>query len=116
MADLAASTRVVVSTVGPYALYGSPLVAAVAAAGTDYCDLTGEPQWMRAMIDAHHETAVASGRPDRARLRLRLDPERPGRLVHAAAGHRTVRRTVHLDRVAGQGDEGRRQRRNGRSR
>ena len=59
--ELAESTRVVVSTVGPYALYGSELIAAVAAAGTDYCDLTGEPQWMRAMIDAHSETAAASG-------------------------------------------------------
>ena len=59
--DLAESTRVVVSTVGPYALYGSPLVAAVAAAGTDYCDLTGEPQWMRKMIDAHSTAAEASG-------------------------------------------------------
>ena len=61
LADLAASTRVVVSTVGPYALYGSPLVAAVAAAGTDYCDLTGEPQWTRKMIDAHSDEAEASG-------------------------------------------------------
>lgn len=61
MADIAAWSRVVVSTVGPYALHGSPLVAAAAAAGTDYCDLTGEPQWMRAMIDAHHDTAVESG-------------------------------------------------------
>lgn len=61
MDELAASTRVVVSTVGPYSLYGSPLVAAVARAGTDYCDLTGEPQWMRAMIDAHQATAERSG-------------------------------------------------------
>ena len=61
LAELAASTRVVVSTVGPYALYGSPLVAAVAAAGTDYCDLTGEPQWMRRMIDAHSAVAESSG-------------------------------------------------------
>jgi short subunit dehydrogenase-like uncharacterized protein len=61
LAGLAESTRVVVSTVGPYALYGSELIAAVVAAGTDYCDLTGEPQWMRAMIDAHSESAVASG-------------------------------------------------------
>ena len=61
LADLAGSTRVVVSTVGPYALYGSDLVAAVAAAGTDYCDLTGEPQWMRKMIDQHQATAEASG-------------------------------------------------------
>ena len=61
LAELAAATRVVVSTVGPYALHGSPLVAAVAAAGTDYCDLTGETQWMRRMIDAHQADAEASG-------------------------------------------------------
>ena len=59
--ELAESTRVVVSTVGPYALYGSELIAAVAAAGTDYCDLTGEPQWMRAMIDSHEAAARDSG-------------------------------------------------------
>ncbi|MEO6627731.1 MAG: saccharopine dehydrogenase, partial [Aquihabitans sp.] len=58
---MAEATKVVVSTVGPYALYGSELVAAVAAAGTDYCDLTGEPQWMRRMIDAHSDTATSSG-------------------------------------------------------
>lgn len=61
MADMVSRTRVVISTVGPYALYGSELVGAAAAAGTDYCDLTGEPQWMQKMIDAHHETAVESG-------------------------------------------------------
>jgi short subunit dehydrogenase-like uncharacterized protein len=53
--------RVVVSTVGPYALYGSDLVAAAVEAGTDYCDLTGEPQFIRAMIDAHHARAQATG-------------------------------------------------------
>jgi short subunit dehydrogenase-like uncharacterized protein len=61
MDALASSARVVVSTVGPYSLHGSLLVAAVARTGTDYCDLTGEPQWMRAMIDAHHATAERSG-------------------------------------------------------
>ncbi|MGI9578823.1 MAG: saccharopine dehydrogenase family protein [Microthrixaceae bacterium] len=61
LADMAASTRVVISTVGPYALYGSPLVAAVSAAGTDYCDLTGETHWIRHMIDAHQSDAEASG-------------------------------------------------------
>ncbi len=61
MRALAERTKVVASTVGPYALYGSPLVEAVAAVGTDYCDLTGEPQWMRRMIDEHHDAAVASG-------------------------------------------------------
>lgn len=61
MLRLAERTRVIVSTVGPYAKYGSALVAACAKAGTDYCDLTGEVHWMRAMIDAHHERAKESG-------------------------------------------------------
>ncbi|WP_010187586.1 saccharopine dehydrogenase family protein [Sphingomonas sp. PAMC 26605] len=54
-------TQVVLTTVGPYQLYGSDLVAACAATGTAYVDLCGEPAWMREMIDAHHETAKASG-------------------------------------------------------
>ncbi|HEX8537449.1 MAG TPA: saccharopine dehydrogenase NADP-binding domain-containing protein, partial [Cystobacter sp.] len=54
-------TRVVISTVGPYARYGSELVAACARNGTDYCDLTGEVQWMRRMIDAHDAQARQSG-------------------------------------------------------
>ena len=61
MAQLASSAHVIVSTVGPYALYGSELVGAAAAAGTDYCDLTGEPQWIRRMIDEYGEIAEASG-------------------------------------------------------
>ncbi len=58
---MVSSTSVLVSTVGPYAQYGSELVAACARAGTDYCDLAGETPWIRAMIDAHQEQAVASG-------------------------------------------------------
>jgi short subunit dehydrogenase-like uncharacterized protein len=54
-------TRSVLTTVGPYQLYGSELVAACAASGTDYLDLCGEPIWMRQMIDAHQATAQASG-------------------------------------------------------
>jgi short subunit dehydrogenase-like uncharacterized protein len=54
-------TRSVISTVGPYQLYGSELVAACAANGTDYLDLCGEPLWMRRMIDAHEATAKSSG-------------------------------------------------------
>lgn len=61
MNELAGRTKVVCSTVGPYALYGNHLVAACAAVGTDYCDLTGEAHWMRKMIDTHEETARASG-------------------------------------------------------
>ncbi len=61
MAALAASTRVVLTTVGPYQLYGEPLLKACVAAGTDYADLCGEPAWMRQMIDAYHAAAQASG-------------------------------------------------------
>lgn len=58
---LASATRVVATTVGPYALYGSDLVAACAETGTHYCDLTGEVHWMRRMIDAHDATARKTG-------------------------------------------------------
>ena len=58
---MAERTRVLLTTVGPYQLYGGDLVAACAAAGTAYVDLCGEPAWMRRMIDAHHAAAKASG-------------------------------------------------------
>jgi short subunit dehydrogenase-like uncharacterized protein len=61
MTALARRARVICSTVGPYAKWGTPLVAACAAEGTHYCDLTGEPDWVRMMIDAYHEAAVARG-------------------------------------------------------
>jgi len=61
LATMAGQTRVVLSTVGPYALYGSDLVAACVDAGTDYCDLTGEVQWIRKMIDRHHDRAIETG-------------------------------------------------------
>ncbi|GGF41721.1 saccharopine dehydrogenase [Marmoricola endophyticus] len=61
LAALAACTRVLVTTVGPYVEHGAPLVAACAAAGTDYLDLTGEPEFVDRMYLAHHEEAVASG-------------------------------------------------------
>jgi short subunit dehydrogenase-like uncharacterized protein len=54
-------TRSVLTTVGPYQLYGSELVAACAASGTDYLDLCGEPVWMRQMIDAYEATAKSTG-------------------------------------------------------
>lgn len=53
--------RVIITTVGPYQLYGPELVKACAETGTDYVDLCGEPAWMRQMIDAHDETAKKSG-------------------------------------------------------
>jgi short subunit dehydrogenase-like uncharacterized protein len=61
LADLAAATRVVISTVGPYAKYGKALVHACAAAGTDYVDLTGEVLFVRDSIDENHETARSTG-------------------------------------------------------
>jgi len=53
--------RVIITTVGPYQLYGPELVKACAETGTDYVDLCGEPAWMRHMIDAHDVTAKKSG-------------------------------------------------------
>jgi short subunit dehydrogenase-like uncharacterized protein len=58
---VAAATRVVITTVGPYIHYGEPLVAACATAGTDYVDLTGEPEFVDLMYIRHHDQAKASG-------------------------------------------------------
>lgn len=58
---MAARTQVVVTTVGPYVRYGLPLVAACAAAGTDYADLTGESIFVRESIDLYHKEAVDTG-------------------------------------------------------
>jgi short subunit dehydrogenase-like uncharacterized protein len=58
---VATATRVVVTTVGPYILYGGPLVAACAAAGTDYVDLTGEPEFVDRMWIEHHAEAERTG-------------------------------------------------------
>ncbi len=58
---IAERAKVVISTIGPYLGLGEPLVAACAAAGTDYVDLTGEPEFVDRMYLEHHETAVATG-------------------------------------------------------
>lgn len=58
---VAESARVLATTVGPYLEYGEPLVAACAAAGTDYLDLSGEPEFIDRMYLAHHATAVRTG-------------------------------------------------------
>lgn len=58
---MAARAQVVVTTVGPYARYGLPLVAACAAAGTDYADLTGETMFIRESIDRYHKQALDTG-------------------------------------------------------
>ncbi len=59
--EMCEQTRVVISTVGPYALYGETLVKVCAETGTDYCDLTGEPQWIRRMIERYQATAHKTG-------------------------------------------------------
>jgi short subunit dehydrogenase-like uncharacterized protein len=61
LAAMARRTRVVLTTVGPYALYGSDLAEACVENGTHYCDLAGEVQWIRKMIDQHHERARQTG-------------------------------------------------------
>ena len=54
-------TNVIITTVGPYALYGETLVKICAETGTDYCDLTGEPQWIKQMLDKYEALAKGSG-------------------------------------------------------
>lgn len=61
LAAMAARTRVVVTTVGPYLRYGGGVVKAAAEAGIGYLDLTGEPQFVDQMWLEHHETAVRTG-------------------------------------------------------
>ena len=59
--NLCESTKVVVSTVGPYALYGEPLVKTCVTTGTDYCDLTGEVQWIAKMLERYQDIAKITG-------------------------------------------------------
>jgi short subunit dehydrogenase-like uncharacterized protein len=59
--DMCAVTKVIITTVGPYDLYGEPLVKACVESGTDYCDLTGEVQWMQRMIKKYEDQAKVSG-------------------------------------------------------
>lgn len=61
LSAIAEQAEVVCTTVGPYAKHGGPLVAACVRHGTDYCDLTGEVQFIARMIDAHHQGAVRTG-------------------------------------------------------
>lgn len=59
--DMVARAKCILTTVGPYQLYGEKLLSACVDAGTDYVDLCGEPNWMADMIDAYHEKAKTSG-------------------------------------------------------
>jgi len=58
--DLTTHCKVVLTTVGPYALYGSKLIQACIETDTDYCDLCGEVPWMRQMLDQHGAAAASS--------------------------------------------------------
>ena len=80
--------KVAVTTVGPYQQLGGPLVAACAETGTDYVDLTGEPEFVDTTYVAQHQAAAGQRRAHRARVRLRLDPARPRRLLHRPASCR----------------------------
>jgi len=59
--SMTSSAKCILTTVGPYQLYGSSLVQSCSENGTDYVDLTGEPGWMYEMINAHQDTAKNSG-------------------------------------------------------
>ncbi len=61
LASMAARTKAIITTVGPYQLYGEPLLKACAELGTDYVDLCGEPAWMKDMIDRYDDVAKKSG-------------------------------------------------------
>ncbi len=61
LAQMCEQAKVIITTVGPYQLYGEPLLAACAKSGTHYADLCGEPAWMRQMIDKYDTDAKASG-------------------------------------------------------
>ena len=60
LSEMAKRTKVVCSTVGPYSKYGSLLVKSCVESKTNYCDLAGEAQWIRKMIDLHHEKAKSN--------------------------------------------------------
>ena len=61
LSALAKRSKAIITTVGPYQLYGEPLLKACAEEGTDYVDLCGEPAWMKDMIARYDDTAKASG-------------------------------------------------------
>ena len=61
LTHIAQQTKVIMTTVGPYALFGETVVKVCANTGTDYCDLTGEPQWIKAMLEKYESAAQASG-------------------------------------------------------
>jgi short subunit dehydrogenase-like uncharacterized protein len=102
LAALAAATRVVATTVGPYWPDGLALVEACAAAGTDYADLTGEVLFMRASIDRHHAAAEASGARIVHACGFDSIPSDLGTLLlHEAAGDALERATLVVAALRG---------------
>ena len=89
---MVAQAKSMISTVGPYQLYGTDLLAACVASGTDYFDLCGEPLWMRQMIEAHEATAKVDRCAHRVFLRLRFAAVRTRRILRAGGGKEGVRR------------------------
>jgi short subunit dehydrogenase-like uncharacterized protein len=55
--EVASQTKVILTTAGPYAKIGTPVIDACVRHGTNYCDITGEAQWVRAMIDQFNDAA-----------------------------------------------------------
>ncbi len=99
---LARRTCVVLSTVGPYARLGTPLVAACVEAGSDYADITGETLWMRSSIDAFHARARETGSRVVHACGLDSVPSDLGLwLLQRAANHRHGRPCTHVEHVFG---------------
>ena len=79
---MAAQTRVLLTTVGPFIDYGEPVVRACVKQGTDYIDSTGEPNFLNLLLGRYAEEAAAPQRARGAELRLRQHSRRPRRAVH----------------------------------
>ncbi len=88
---MTARAQVVITTVGPYQLYGEPLLAACVETGTAYVDLCGEPNFMHEMIGKYQDAAQGERRADRLLVRVRFDPFRSWRMDRRAGGDREVR-------------------------
>ena len=111
LAAMAARARAVATTVGPYQRYGFPLVQACAEAGTHYADLTGEVLFIREIDRPLRRDRARERRPDRALVRLRLDPVGPRRAGAAPRGAARRRRRARGHHVRARARERRPQRR-----
>ena len=86
--DVTSRARVLLTTVGPYAEHGEPVVAACVETGTDYVDITGEPEFVDTIRARYHEDAAAKGLRARVVLWLRQHPPRPRRVFHRDSSSR----------------------------